>query len=320
MTPSIKPMRNMRALLGFLLKGEVDAIFKQQPFELPDGNSDPFNIWRASSETVRLLAPTPTTVAISLLEDDKTIRAIKSRPTFARYYESVDDYQFALVPINALLAPQWVADLDYIDELSRQIDESASLEDLLKFTMTEGQVTQPIVFGTQVIFNSIRADLHAEPIPFVREVEPGEFEIVVRAVSRPNYVQVAAIGGRYLLTNGVHRVCALQLRGYSSVPCVLRRVGRLEEAGLNLQTTLFRPDLVNGPRPAQVLDFLEPRVAATLKMRSMNQVLRVGIGVELIRVPAMSSPPIDSKQEIAERFQNAGSFLPSTMDRPAASI
>jgi hypothetical protein len=320
MTPSIKPMRNMRALLGFLLKAEVDQIFKQQPFELPNGSSDPFDIWRASTEAVRRLSPTPTTPQISLLEDDKTIRAIKSRPTFARYYESVDDYQFALVPINALLAPQWVADFDYIEELSRQIEDVASLEDLLKFTMTEGQVTQPIVFGSQVIFNSIRADLHAEPIPFVREVAPGEFEIVVRAVSRPNYVQVAAIGGRYLLTNGVHRVCALQLRGHSSVPCVLRRVGRIEETGLNLQTTLFRPDLINGPRPAQVVDLLETRVASTLKMRSMNQVLRVGIGVDVIRVPAMSTAPIDSKNEASEKLQKSAPFLPGPADRPAASI
>jgi hypothetical protein len=316
-TPSIKPMRNMRTLLGFLLKAEVDAIFKQQPFELPNGKSDPFDIWRTASETVRLLPPTPTAVEVSLLEDDKAVRAIKSRPTFARYYESLDDYQFALVPIEALLAPQWAADLDYIEELSGQIDESASLEDLLGFTMAEGQVTQPIVFGTQVIFNSIRADLHAEPIPSVREVAPGEFEIVVRAVSRPNYVQVAVIGGRYLLTNGVHRVCALQLRGHTHVPCVLRRVGRLEETGLNLQTTLFRPDLINGPRPAQVVDFLEPRVAATLKMRSMNQVLRVGIGIDLIRVPAMAAFPIDSNKEVLPK---SGPFLPGGADRPAASI
>ena len=121
----------------------------------------------------------------------------------------------------------------------------------------------------------------------MRDVESGELEIVVRVSSRPNYVSVASIGGRLLLTNGVHHVCALALRGFESVPCVLRSVNRIEETGLNLQSTLFRPDLLSGQRPAQVLDFLDDKVAVPLRMRSMYHILRIGIGVEPIRIPAI---------------------------------
>jgi len=154
--------------------------------------------------------------------------------------------------------------------------------------MSEGAITEPIIAGPQVIFTSLRPDIYADQIPTVREVEPGEFEIVVRANSRPNYVSVASIGGRLLLTNGVHHVCALHLRGFDSTPCVLRSVSRIEETGLNLQSTMFRPDLLNGPRPPQVLDFLNSKVSVPLKMRSVYHVVRIGIAVEPIRIPAIA--------------------------------
>jgi hypothetical protein len=281
----------MRVLLGFLLKGEVDAMFKQQPFELPGGETDYFNSWRKSSDAVRRLSPTPSGVDVGVIDETQchAAREVKSRPTFARYYEALDDYQFALVPITGLLTPQAVADFDYIEELAGQISVSSSLDDLVRFTMADGHVTQPIVRGAQVIFNSVRPDLHADQVPVVREVGQGDFEIVVRANSRPNYVQVAVIGNRLLLINGVHRACALYLRRHERVPCLLRKLSRIEESGLNLQTSLFRPELLNGVRPAQVIDFLDHTVAVPLKQRAMHNVLRVGIGVEMMQVPAIAA-------------------------------
>jgi hypothetical protein len=314
--------RDIRAILGFLLKAEVDAIFKQQPFELKDENTDPARSWRVSCDTVRSLSPTPTNAQIGLLDENQLsiIKQIKARRTFAKYYEAVDDYQFALVPVNALLASQWFADLDYINELASHVSENASLEDLIRFTMAEGVIAQPIISGPQVLFASQRPDIHADPIPVVREVEPGEFEIIVRANSRPNYVSVASIGGRLLLPNGVHHVCALYLRGFESVPCVLRNVGRIEEVGLDLRTSLFRPELLSGPRPAQVLDFLDDQVAVPLKLRSMYHTLRIGIGVEQIKIPAIQSPNFPSKHGVPQVFTNPSNFLSGAGDHPAPTI
>jgi hypothetical protein len=289
MTSINRPFRNGRALLGFLLKGEVDAIFKQQPFELKNDNTDPARSWRASCDAVRSLTPTPSNAQIGILDETQIpiLRTIRSRKTFARYYDAIDDHHFAVVPINALLAPQWLADMDYINELASRISQNASLEDLIRFTMAEGTITEPIITGPQVIFTSLRPDIHADQIPMVREAEPGEFEIVVRASSRPNYVSVASIAGRLLLLNGVHHVCSLALQGFESVPCVLRNVSRIEEAGLNLQTSLFRPDLLSGQRPAQVLDFLNDKVAVPLRMRSIYHIMRIAVGVEAMRIPAI---------------------------------
>jgi hypothetical protein len=190
-----------------------------------------------------------------------------------------------MAPIGQLLTPQWYADADYIDELSSTISPDADLSELLRFAMAEGSIAEPVIAGQSVIFSSQRRDLHANPIPVVRQVESGEFEIAIWASSRPNYVQVAQIANRLMLTNGVHKVCALYKNGFTHVPCLLRSVARIEECGLNLQTSLLRPELLGGTRPAQVIDFFDDRVAVSVRLRSMYQVLRIGIAIEAIDVP-----------------------------------
>jgi hypothetical protein len=154
--------------------------------------------------------------------------------------------------------------------------------------MLEGRITEPIVTGTQVVFTSPRRDLYADPVPKVREIEEDEFEIVVRASSRPNYIHVAQIGNRLVLTNGVHKVCALYRKGFTHCPVLLRAAHNLEEAGMNPRgTSLFRQPIFDGSRPALVTDFLNPQTAAPLMMRSMYQVLQVAVNVGMLSVPAL---------------------------------
>jgi hypothetical protein len=292
---TIKPTRKAKVLLGFLLKGEVDAIFKQNPFEIPQRGGNAIEFWRRSADAVARLPFTPTVAQIDVLDNTapQIVDEIRARPTYRKHYESVADYQFAMAPIDSLLAPQWLADMDYVEELSGRISANASIEEQIRFAMAEGVITEPIITGPQVTFTSQSRDLHAEQIPSFRQIAPDEFEVVVRACSRPNYVQAAQIGNRLLLINGVHRVCALFLRGYTHSPCLLRRINRIEESGLNLQSTMFRPEVLGSSRPAQVIDFLNDDVAVPIAMRSMNQVLTIGIGIGMLQVPAISqSPPI----------------------------
>lgn len=305
---SVKPTRNVKLLLGFLVKGEVDAIFKQTPFELPTG-SNLINLWRQSEDAVRSLPPSPTGNGARILDvaESSVIEEVRARQTYKKHYESAADYQFALLPADSLLAPQWFADMDYIEELSHQISAEATLDQQIRFAMAEGLITEPIIAGNQVVFTSQRRDLHVEQIPVFRQIESGEFEITTRAYSRPNYIQAVQVGDRFLLTNGVHKVCALHLKGHRNIPCLLRRANRVEESGLNTQqTSLFRPELMNSSRPAHVLDFLSDRVAVPASLRSMYQVLRVGFGIEMLNVPA-----IPSLSEVPVPSINAGAAMPA---------
>src|SRR5215475_8192770 len=93
-TGVIRPVRQVAGLLGFLHKMEVDAIFKQQPFETKDGN-DPLVLWQQYSSKVSSLPPYQVReinpLPASLL---KEIEDIKARPIYKKHYEPLGDCSF----------------------------------------------------------------------------------------------------------------------------------------------------------------------------------------------------------------------------------
>jgi hypothetical protein len=287
-TTLVSENRNIAGLLGFLSKAEVDALFQQQPFRTPDG-SEPLVMWRKLETNLSLLeplqdaSPRPLPTILNPLAAE-----IASRVTYKKHYEAVADFSFVDVPIDALLAPQWYADLDYVDELRARLGTTPTPEDIMKFAFADGRIGPPVVTANQVQFLTARRDLHVDPIPVVRQATDGSFEIIIRAASRPNYVQVASIDNRLFLTNGVHKVCALHLSGVKHCPCLLRKASTIQEAGLNPQSTsLFRDAIFKSARPALVRDFLDSRAAAPLLLRSMYQIMQVSINVGAMNVPAL---------------------------------
>ena len=286
---AVTEYRRYGALLGFLLKAEVDAVFKQQPFKT-ESDEDPLDLWRKLEERRGQLlpvqkgelAPIPEALAAS-------VEAIKQRSAYKEYYEPVADYVFGAVSIASLLSPQCFVDLDYIDELAESISASDTTEGQLHFAFSDGQIAEPVVAGNTVLFSSARRDLYADAIPSVVQTAEGEFSIVVRARSRPNYIQVAHIDDQLFLINGVHKVCALHRAGFTNCYCVFREASSLAEAGVSPQsTTMLRDQVSKGPRPAAVLDFLNPDVAANLRLRSMQQVLQIVIQSATFTVPTLA--------------------------------
>ena len=280
---------------------EVDSIFKQQPFETISGN-DPLELWRQYSTKVSGL-PSLSVLDVEPLPASlhTEIESIKTRPTYKKHYEPLADCSFVLVPIESLLSPQWFADTDYIDELGSQLNKGMSMAAQLQFAMSEGKITEPIITGNQVVFTSPRLDLYADPIPTVREMEGGEFEIVVRAARRLNYIQVVKLRDRLFLTNGVHKVLAFYKNGFKKIPCVFRTVHWMEETGIDPNSsTLLTSPVFEGPRPALVKDFLDTSLSVPLHMRSMYQILQIQIGIGAIRVPAL---PQSSSGTAASRDQ-----------------
>jgi hypothetical protein len=281
--------RNAVGLLGFLHKAEVDQFFKQQPFQTVTGE-DPLDLWRQFDAARAQLAPIPTGQIVPAPDAvEALIAAVRQRPAYVEHYERAADYRIASAPIESLLTPQWYADTDYIDEISKQLPDRASVEDQLKFAFTEGRIGEPIVSGNTVLFSSARRDLHVDAVPRIQRQADGEFTIFIRATSRPNYIQVAEIGERLLLVNGVHKVCALYRAGFTHCYCVVRKAHDVATAGLDPRTvSMLRPPVFDGQRPAAVTDFLNVQTAVPLTLRSMNQVLQVVLQSGTLTVPALS--------------------------------
>jgi hypothetical protein len=282
-----RPTRRHLALLGFLLKGELDAILSQTSFELPDASVDPSEAWRQASEARRRLPPLPAAELMPLPPELQDAAArVRERPAFRRYYERVAEYEFGLAPIGLLLTPQFAADADYVDEIAISLGDDLSLDRVFDFSMPSGRLTPPIVMGNAVIFSSSRLDLFASPVPQVVPSDSGGSTIKIEAESRPNLVQVAVLGQRLVLTNGVHKALALRKRGLDAIPCVWRHVGSADELGLpQANLDMFRPHVLGGERPALLADFTNAEVALELVQPATNQVLRVVVNVETMSVP-----------------------------------
>jgi hypothetical protein len=86
--------RRTAALLGFLVKAEVDAIFKQQPFKTADGEG-PLDLWRKLDQSRSNLSAVPSGQITALPESlTDAERAVRQRKTYKQYYEGVADYSF----------------------------------------------------------------------------------------------------------------------------------------------------------------------------------------------------------------------------------
>ena len=282
-----RPTRNMVALLGFLQKAEVDTIFERQPWEMIDSRT-PAQLWREFAAKVPDLPPIPAGAATLLgQEAEEVIADVKTRRTYVEHYDRQADYSFASVPIGALLSPQWTADIDYVREIASSASPGMSQSELLKFTTSEGSITKPIVTGNQVLFTSPRPDLYADVVPKVSTDPQGGFQISVRAGSRPNYVQVAKVGDKLLLVNGVHKVCGLALAGYIDVPCVFREAPTFADTGIG-QNDPIMTRLLGRDRPARVLDFVDPDAGAPFRKQSTYHVMQVVLQQGMLTPPALA--------------------------------
>jgi hypothetical protein len=287
--PRTTGWRRISALLGFLQKYEIDLIFRTNPFVPADSSVTPVDLWRTSLEARESL--TPLDPAFTMMPLPASLEAdaaeVRSRQTYKNIYEVLADYQFGLAPIEALLALQWEADIEYVDELANRIPAVNDERAIFAFAFGESDINEPIISNNQIVFSTHRRDLAAEATPRVRKAETGIYEVIVRVLSRPNYIQVGVLNNRMILLNGVHKTLALYRAGLTHVPCIWRPMNRLQEAGIAVeQTTLFLPQTFDGPRPALLVDFLNEAVASPVLVRSMDSILRVNFTVDRFLSPA----------------------------------
>jgi hypothetical protein len=281
--------RRIAALLGFLQKYEVERIFRRNPFRPADPSLTPFDLWRAGKEACAALPPLDPDLGMQPLSESLKPQAeeVVTRYVYKTVYEVLADYQFGMAPIAALLAAQWEADMDYVDELGPRLPPSDDERAIFALAFDETKLTDPIVQNSQVVFSTHRRNLANEVVPRITKVEEGVYDVSLRTLGRPNYVQVGIINNRMILLNGVHKTLALYRAGLTHIPCIWRRMNNLRETGIAVdQSTLYLPELLEGPRPALVIDFLNPAVANPVLVRAMDSVLKITFTVDKFLLPA----------------------------------
>jgi hypothetical protein len=74
----VRPTRRVAGLLGFLLKAEADATFKQQPYEMM-GSKDPLELWREYDKRRQGLIALPRGVIESIITNPRQNQLAASR-------------------------------------------------------------------------------------------------------------------------------------------------------------------------------------------------------------------------------------------------
>ncbi len=91
-----------------------------------------------------------------------------------------------------------------------------------------------------------------------------------------SYLQVAELGGRFMLRDGNHRAATLVRQGISKVPALVRKFAQGEDLGI--PKGIIAPATYLGERPPTVVDYWDPAVSAgVLVPRRRKFVLIQGI-------------------------------------------
>jgi hypothetical protein len=254
----------------FIQKLEIDAVLNQNPIRLVDRRPLDQVVQQARAAMLGL-APYVVQPVLPLPQElERAVEGVRTGEVFNREYAAKFDVSFGMVPLDSLISPQPLADLDYVDELADSLSSEPDLGRDFEFAFPQGTIPEPAVVGNTVTFATHAPNIYVTPAPTYRKV-PGGYEVVVRAESKPNYLFVAQLGGRLMLVNGVHHVLALIRAGREHAPAVIGQATMLQELGLG-QTTLLNQ--FGAARPPLVKDFFSPCAVPVLR-RAMGNATQV---------------------------------------------
>ncbi len=114
--------------------------------------------------------------------------------------------------------------------------------------------------------------------PFqAQRIDSRKFTITTRAEVqlKPNYLDVAKIGSRLIILNGIHRSLAFIQAGWKAIPCLVRdfpNARSLVEVGFQPNRLGVLPDqlLLREARSAYLSDYLDPLTDPHFQQRDMD--------------------------------------------------
>lgn len=106
---------------------------------------------------------------------------------------------------------------------------------------------------------------------FQGEVQPGTFGFGFVVGVVPSLMQVAQLGGRYLLRNGYHRAVWFLRHGITHAPALVR--GFATAAELSLTPVMLAPEAFLGERPPVLADYLDDAVAADVELPAFRKMV-----------------------------------------------
>jgi hypothetical protein len=264
-----------------------EGIAFQRAMLIPDGTADAdlVNTWQNAATEVNGLAALPGG-QVHLQALSTTAQAVADQVSGDDLFRQLfpGAHEWYSVPIDELLSIQPYIDREFVESLTppSQTDEAA----VIGFCMRANPLDPPLVANDgQVTFSSHFKNNLFNPGLAVEKVNDNTYKVSALIISRPNFMYVAEIQGRYMLANGYHRALALLAAGHTRVPCLVRHFADHSQA--------FQPGLgffdaahLARPRPPLVSDFVNrPAGIVDFEMTGRAHVMRVGLQVSQFEAP-----------------------------------
>lgn len=205
------------------------------------------------------------------------IQRVMSRPECKSTFPE-GSWTAELVEIAGIIPIQPSLDIDYARNLDASDLTSSDLLPAVKFCFAKKHPADFDVSVEQqqkaVSIHGINPSLEVVGLRYEREPEGGPVLLTFMISPAPNIVVVSRYAKRHFLSSGYHRVYHLMRAGYSRVPCAVREVTSLAQAGA-YGPEAFREEVLMAPRPPLFPDFADPGLATIVPFPSRQRVVRI---------------------------------------------
>lgn len=205
------------------------------------------------------------------------IELVMSRPECRGAYPE-RSWTAELVEIAGIIPIHPSLDVDYARNLDASDLESSDLLPAVKLCFAAKHPTEFEVSVDQpqkaVSIHGINPSLEVVGLRYEREPDGGPVLVSFMVGPAPNIVVVSRYAGRHFLSSGYHRAYHLMRAGYSRIPCAVREVTNLAQAGA-YGPEAFREDVLMAPRPPLLSDFADPELAVIVPFPARQRVVRI---------------------------------------------
>jgi len=213
-------------------------------------------------------------------------KQLRSDPVFMSGFDSVPT-ELGIVDLDRLVIYQRHIDLSFVETLKARFGRKPSAETIFRTCLLSDYPTPPVKWmrtaSDTFVFLSPSNDLRYLGTMTLEERHITGYTLPGACVGivglgvgfGSNFLNAIHVNGRLVLHNGSHRAYALRSIGVTHAPCIVQRVGSLEELKIVTTSDLQRnPDRYLRPkRPPMMRDYFDPKLHRIIKcVRRLKQV------------------------------------------------
>lgn len=278
-----------RFLVGFFPKPEIRAYLDASgvPLGQVDQAALDTDHAAASSHAMQLGARVDTT--ITAFGPHPHLDALRAEPTYPEHAVNAMSVDIGWVDLGAVIACQPRVDMDYVEQLRRAAPAVGDADGLLQFCLPlQGSVPAvPVVPKLNPVSNTFSWLSDNPDFRICGPVQgsaPGTGRSMIGFSIGPGLHQMSVVSfaGKHMLNNGYHHAVALAVAGHTRVPVIIATVAS-PDASPMARPGMFSPQIVFGPTPPRVADFLGP---AAIDLPSKRMQLLFTVHAEVYPVPA----------------------------------